>query len=158
MCIRDRVAPNFLTMDQAVAHCARGLGIWEWAGTEKRGEDPDVVLACAGDTPTLEVLAAADLLRRHLPELNVRVVNVVDLMRLQDIREHPHGLTDREYDTIFTADKPVIFAYHGYPWRRRRLSDRRGGHATQHVRGYREELNAAPAFDIAVRNGLDRYH
>src|SRR5450756_2104385 len=151
-------APNFLTMDQAVAHCARGLGIWEWAGTEARGEDPDVVLACAGDTPTLEVLAAADLLRRHLPELNVRVVNVVDLMRLQDIREHPHGLTDREYDTIFTADKPVIFAYHGYPWLIHRLTYRRNGHANLHVRGYKEEGTTTTPFDMVMLNDLDRYH
>ena len=151
-------APNFLTMDQAVAHCARGLGIWEWAGTEARGEDPDVVLACAGDTPTLEVLAAADLLRRYLPELNVRVVNVVDLMRLQDIREHPHGLTDREYDTIFTADKPVIFAYHGYPWLIHRLTYRRNGHANLHVRGYKEEGTTTTPFDMVMLNDLDRYH
>ena len=151
-------APNFLTMDQAVAHCARGLGIWEWAGTEARGEDPDVVLACAGDTPTLEVLAAADLLRRYLPELNVRVVNVVDLMRLQDIREHPHGLTDREYDTVFTADKPVIFAYHGYPWLIHRLTYRRNGHANLHVRGYKEEGTTTTPFDMVMLNDLDRYH
>ncbi|WP_182111978.1 MULTISPECIES: phosphoketolase [unclassified Actinotalea] len=151
-------APTFLTMDEAIAHCARGLGIWEWAGTEARGEDPDVVLACAGDVPTLEVLAAADLLRRHLPDLNVRVVNVVDLMRLQDEREHPHGLADREFDTIFTPDKPVIFAYHGYPWLIHRLTYRRTGHGNIHVRGYKEEGTTTTPFDMVMLNDLDRYH
>lgn len=149
--------PTFLTMDEAVAHCARGLGIWEWAGTEQRGEDPDVVLACAGDVPTLEVLAAADLLRRHLPELNVRVVNVVDLMRLQDEREHPHGLSDREFDTIFTPDKPILFAYHGYPWLIHRLTYRRTGHHNLHVRGYKEEGTTTTPFDMVMLNDLDRY-
>ncbi len=151
-------APCFLTMDEAVAHCARGVGIWEWAGTEGRGEDPDVVLACAGDVPTLEVLAAADLLRRHLPELKVRVVNVVDLMRLQDEREHPHGMSDRDFDTIFTADKPIIFAYHGYPWLIHRLTYRRNGHANLHVRGYKEEGTTTTPFDMVMLNDLDRYH
>lgn len=151
-------APTFLTMDQAIAHCARGLGIWEWAGTEERGEDPDVVLACAGDVPTLEVLAAADLLRQHLPELNVRVVNVVDLMRLQNAEEHPHGLTDREFDTIFTPDKPIIFAYHGYPWLIHRLTYRRHGHANLHVRGYKEEGTTTTPFDMVMLNDLDRFH
>jgi xylulose-5-phosphate/fructose-6-phosphate phosphoketolase len=151
-------APAFLTMDEAIAHCARGLGIWEWAGTEKRGEDPDVVLACAGDVPTLEVLAAADLLRRHLPELNVRVVNVVDLMRLQDEREHPHGLSDRDFDTVFTADKPIIFAYHGYPWLIHRLTYRRNGHSNIHVRGYKEEGTTTTPFDMVMLNDLDRFH
>jgi xylulose-5-phosphate/fructose-6-phosphate phosphoketolase len=151
-------APAFLTMDQAIAHCARGLGIWEWAGTEQRGEDPDVVLACAGDVPTLEVLAAADLLRRHLPGLNVRVVNVVDLMRLQDEREHPHGLSDRDFDTVFTADKPIIFAYHGYPWLIHRLTYRRNGHAHLHVRGYKEEGTTTTPFDMVMLNDLDRFH
>jgi xylulose-5-phosphate/fructose-6-phosphate phosphoketolase len=151
-------APAFLTMDEAIAHCARGLGIWEWAGTEQRGEDPDVVLACAGDVPTLEVLAAADLLRRHLPDLNVRVVNVVDLMRLQDEREHPHGLSDRDFDTVFTADKPVIFAYHGYPWLIHRLTYRRNGHSNIHVRGYKEEGTTTTPFDMVMLNDLDRFH
>lgn len=151
-------APTFLSMDDAVAHCARGLGIWEWAGTEARGEDPDVVLGCAGDVPTLEVLAAADLLRRHLPELNVRVVNVVDLMRLQDHTEHPHGLSDREFDTIFTTDKPIIFAYHGYPWLIHRLTYRRAGHGNLHVRGYKEEGTTTTPFDMVMLNDLDRYH
>ena len=151
-------APNFLTMDEAIAHCARGVGIWEWAGTEERGEDPDVVLACAGDVPTLEVLAAADILRRNLPDLNVRVVNVVDLMRLQDEREHPHGLSDRDFDTIFTPDKPIIFAYHGYPWLIHRLTYRRNGHANLHVRGYKEEGTTTTPFDMVMLNDLDRFH
>ena len=151
-------APTFLTMDEAVAHCARGLGIWEWAGTEQRGEDPDVVLGCAGDVPTLEVLAAAGLLRKHLPDLKVRVVNVVDLMRLQDIREHPHGLSDRDFDTLFTDDKPVIFAYHGYPWLIHRLTYRRKGHPNIHVRGYKEEGTTTTPFDMVMLNDLDRFH
>ena len=150
--------PSFLGMEDAIAHCARGLGIWEWAGTEARGEDPDVVLACAGDIPTLEVLAAADILRRELPELNVRVVNVVDLMRLQDLKEHPHGLSDREFDTIFTPDKPIIFAYHGYPWLIHRLTYRRTGHANLHVRGYKEEGTTTTPFDMVMLNDLDRFH
>lgn len=150
-------APTFLTMDEAEAHCARGLGIWEWAGTEERGEDPDIVLGCAGDVPTLEVLAAADLLRRHLPDLNVRVVNVVDLMRLQDEREHPHGLSDREFDTLFTPDKPILFAYHGYPWLIHRLTYRRTGHQNLHVRGYKEEGTTTTPFDMVMLNDLDRY-
>jgi xylulose-5-phosphate/fructose-6-phosphate phosphoketolase len=150
--------PALLTMDEAIAHCARGLGIWEWAGTEERGESPDVVLGCAGDIPTLEVLAAADLLRRHLPDLKVRVVNVVDLMRLQDEREHPHGLSDRDFDTFFTQDKPVIFAYHGYPWLIHRLTYRRAGHPNIHVRGYKEEGTTTTPFDMVMLNDLDRYH
>ncbi|MCC2320418.1 phosphoketolase family protein [Cellulomonas xiejunii] len=151
-------APNFLTMDQAVAHCTRGLGIWEWAGSEAKDEEPDVVLACAGDVPTLEVLAAADILRRELPQLKIRVVNVVDLMRLQDAREHPHGLSDREFDTIFTADRPIVFAYHGYPWLIHRLTYRRNGHANLHVRGYKEEGTTTTPFDMVMLNDLDRYH
>ncbi|GAA3231452.1 phosphoketolase [Oerskovia jenensis] len=151
-------APNFLTMDQAIAHCTRGLGIWEWAGTEVPGEDPDVVLGCAGDVPTLETLAAADLLRQHLPELKVRVVNVVDLMRLQDEKEHPHGLSDRDFDTLFTTDKPVVFAYHGYPWLIHRLTYRRNGHENIHVRGYKEEGTTTTPFDMVMLNDLDRFH
>ena len=151
-------APNFLTMEQAVAHCTRGLGIWEWAGTEVAGQEPDVVLGCAGDVPTLEVLAAADILRRELPDLKVRVVNVVDLMRLQDAREHPHGLTDAEFDTIFTDDRPIVFAYHGYPWLIHRLTYRRNGHANLHVRGYKEEGTTTTPFDMVMLNDLDRYH
>ena len=151
-------APNFLTMEQAVAHCTRGLGIWEWAGTEVAGQEPDVVLGCAGDVPTLEVLAAADILRRELPDLKLRVVNVVDLMRLQDAREHPHGLTDAEFDTIFTDDRPIVFAYHGYPWLIHRLTYRRNGHANLHVRGYKEEGTTTTPFDMVMLNDLDRYH
>jgi xylulose-5-phosphate/fructose-6-phosphate phosphoketolase len=151
-------APNFLTMDQAVAHCSRGLGIWEWAGTEIAGQDPDVVLGCAGDVPTLEVLAAADILRRELPDLKVRVVNVVDLMRMQDEREHPHGLSDRDFDTLFTTERPVIFAYHGYPWLIHRLTYRRKGHANIHVRGYKEEGTTTTPFDMVMLNDLDRFH
>jgi xylulose-5-phosphate/fructose-6-phosphate phosphoketolase len=151
-------APNFLTMDEAVAHCTRGLGIWDWAGTEVEGEDPDVVLGCAGDVPTLEVLAAADILRRELPHLKVRVVNVVDLMRLQDEREHPHGLSDRDFNTLFTTDKPIVFAYHGYPWLIHRLTYRRKGHKNIHVRGYKEEGTTTTPFDMVMLNDLDRYH
>lgn len=151
-------APNFLTMDQAVAHCTRGLGIWEWAGTEVEGEDPDVVLGCAGDVPTLEVLAAANILRDELPHLKVRVVNVVDLMRLQDEREHPHGLSDRDFNTLFTTDKPIVFAYHGYPWLIHRLTYRRKGHKNLHVRGYKEEGTTTTPFDMVMLNDLDRYH
>ena len=151
-------APNFLTMEQAIEHCTRGLGIWEWAGSETPDEEPDVVLGCAGDVPTLEVLAAADILRREIPQLKVRVVNVVDLMRLQDAREHPHGLSDREFDTIFTADRPIVFAYHGYPWLIHRLTYRRNGHNNLHVRGYKEEGTTTTPFDMVMLNDLDRYH
>ena len=151
-------APNFLTMDEAVAHCTRGLGIWSWAGTEVEGEDPDVVLGCAGDVPTLEVLAAADILRRELPDLKVRVVNVVDLMRLQDEREHPHGLSDRDFNTLFTTDKPIVFAYLGYPWLIHRLTYRRKGHKNLHVRGYKEEGTTTTPFDMVMLNDLDRFH
>lgn len=151
-------APNFLTMDEAVAHCTRGLGIWEWAGTEVAGEKPDVVLAAAGDVPTLEVLAAADILRRELPGLKVRVINVVDLMRLQDATEHPHGLTDKEFDGLFTTDRPIIFAYHGYPWLIHRLTYRRNGHANLHARGYKEEGTTTTPFDMVMLNDMDRFH
>ena len=148
---------NWLTMDEAIAHCSRGLGIWDWAGTETEGTEPDVVLACAGDVPTLETLAAASILRERLPELSVRFVNVVDLMRLQDEKEHPHGLSDAEYDTIFTTGKPVIFAYHGYPWLIHRLTYRRTGHDNLHVRGYKEEGTTTTPFDMVMLNDLDRY-
>jgi len=148
---------NLLSMDEAVAHCTRGLGVWEWAGREQLGEEPDVVLACAGDAPTLEALAASDILRRELPDLKVRFVNVVDLMRLQDEREHPHGLSDREFDSLFTATQPVIFAYHGYPWLIHRLTYRRTGHANIHVRGYKEEGTTTTPFDMVMLNDLDRY-
>jgi xylulose-5-phosphate/fructose-6-phosphate phosphoketolase len=150
-------APSWLSMDEAKLHCARGLGIWDWASTDHGGE-PDVVLACAGDVPTLEVLAAADLLRQHLPDLKVRVVNVVDLLRLQPEAEHPHGLADRDFDAIFTADKPVVFAYHGYPWLIHRLTYRRTNHHNIHVRGYIEEGTTTTPFDMVVLNNLDRYH
>ncbi|MGW1230084.1 phosphoketolase family protein [Streptomyces sp. NPDC002530] len=148
---------DWLTLDQARAHCARGAGVWEWAGTEDGGREPDVVLACAGDVPTLETLAAAGLLRRHLPELAVRVVNVVDMARLMPHGEHPHGMPDSEYDALFTRDKPVIFAYHGYPWLIHRLAYRRAGHPHLHVRGYKEEGTTTTPFDMVVRNDLDRY-
>ncbi|MCU1544074.1 MAG: phosphoketolase, partial [Microbacteriaceae bacterium] len=150
-------APNWLSMDDAIAHCTRGLGIFEWAGTEVEGEEPDVVLGAAGDVPTLEVLAAASILREKVPSLKVRVVNVVDLMRLQSAGEHPHGLTDSEYDAVFTADRPVIFAYHGYPWLIHRLTYRRNGHSNLHVRGYKEEGTTTTPFDMVMMNDLDRF-
>jgi xylulose-5-phosphate/fructose-6-phosphate phosphoketolase len=148
---------NWLTMDEAVEHCTRGLGLLEWAGTEQEGEEPDVVLAAAGDVPTLEILAAVSILREHVPTLKIRVVNVVDLMRLESESEHPHGLNDLEYDAIFTPDKPVIFAYHGYPWLIHRLTYRRHGHANLHVRGYKEEGTTTTPFDMVMLNDLDRY-
>ncbi|MFI5806720.1 phosphoketolase [Streptomyces sp. NPDC051561] len=148
---------DWLTLQEARGHCARGAGIWEWAGTENQGRAPEVVLACAGDVPTLEVLAAAQLLRRNLPELGVRVVNVVDLARLLPAAEHPHGMPDAEYDALFTTDKPVVFAYHGYPWLIHRLAYRRTGHDHLHVRGYKEEGTTTTPFDMVVRNDMDRY-
>ncbi|MFI7290624.1 phosphoketolase [Streptomyces anulatus] len=148
---------DWLTLEEARAHCARGAGAWEWAGTEDGGREPDVVLACAGDVPTHETLAAADLIRRHLPELAVRVVNVVDIARMMPDAEHPHGMPDAEYDALFTRDRPVIFAYHGYPWLIHRLAYRRNGHANLHVRGYKEEGTTTTPFDMVVRNDLDRY-
>jgi xylulose-5-phosphate/fructose-6-phosphate phosphoketolase len=147
---------DWLGPDDAVLHCTRGAGIWGFASNDTDGE-PDVVLACAGDVPTLEVLAATDLLRRNLPELKVRVVNVVDLMRLQPDTEHPHGLSDRDYDTLFTANRPVIFAYHGYPWLIHRLTYRRAGHDNLHVRGYKEEGTTTTPFDMVLMNDLDRF-
>ncbi|MHA6781639.1 phosphoketolase family protein [Pseudonocardia saturnea] len=149
--------PQWLTMDEAIAHCTRGLGVWDWASNDA-GSEPDVVLACAGDVPTIEALAAVSLLRDHLPELTVRLVNVVDLMRLQDEREHPHGLADREFDGLFTTDKPVIFAYHGYPWLIHRLTYRRANHRNIHVRGYKEEGTTTTPFDMVMLNDLDRFH
>lgn len=149
-------ALTYLTMDEAVAHCTRGLGIWEWA-SNTTGE-PDVVLACAGDIPTLETLAAADILRRRLPEVKVRVVNVVDIMRLQPESEHPHGLSDREFDSIFTTDKPIIFAYHGYPWLIHRLAYRHTNHDQLHVRGFKERGTTTTPFDMVMLNDLDRFH
>ena len=150
-------ALQYLTMAQAVVHCTRGLGIWEWASTDRGGE-PDVVLASAGDVPTLEILGAADLLRQHCPELKVRVVNVVDLLTLEPSTEHPHGISDPEFDSLFTVDKPVIFAYHGYPWLIHRLTYRRHNHHNIHVRGYKEEGTTTTPFDMTVMNDMDRYH
>ncbi len=150
-------ALNYLSMDDAIAHCSRGLGTWEWASTDMDGE-PDVVMACAGDIPTLETLAAADLIRQHLPNLKVRVVNVVDLMRLQPPSEHPHGMSDAEFDTLFTTGRPVIFAYHGYPWLIHRLTYRRTNHDNIHVRGYKEEGTTTTPFDMVMLNDLDRFH
>jgi xylulose-5-phosphate/fructose-6-phosphate phosphoketolase len=150
-------ALNFLTMDDAIVHCTRGLGIWEWASNDEGGE-PDVVLACCGDVPTLEALAAAAILRERLPDLKVRFVNVVDLMRLQPESEHPHGLSDTEFDSVFTADKPVVFAHHGYPWLIHRLTYRRANHRNLHVRGYKEEGTTTTPFDMVMLNDLDRFH
>ena len=150
-------APQWLDIEAAIKHCAAGIGIWPWASNDQ-GEDPDVVLACAGDVPTLETLAAVALLRDHLPELKVRVVNVVDLMKLQPQNEHPHGLSDREFDLLFTTDKPIIFAYHGYPWLIHRLTYRRTNHTNLHVRGYKEEGTTTTPFDMVVLNDLDRFH
>jgi len=147
---------SWLSMDEAVAHCTRGIGIWEWVGNT--ADEPDVVLACAGDVPTLETVAAADLLRTHLPDLRVRVVNVVDLMRLQPESEHPHGLPDAAFDALFTRDRPIIFAYHGYPWLIHRLTYRRTNHANLHVRGYKEEGTTTTPFDMVMLNDLDRFH
>ncbi|MCX5071166.1 phosphoketolase family protein [Streptomyces sp. NBC_00513] len=148
---------DWLPMDQARIHVARGAGIWDWAGTDHGAKDPDVVLACAGDVPTMEILAAAALLREHLPALAIRIVNVVDIARLMPREEHPHGMTDAEYDALFTTDKPVIFAYHGYPWLIHRLAYRRSGHGQLHVRGYKESGTTTTPFDMVVRNDLDRY-
>jgi xylulose-5-phosphate/fructose-6-phosphate phosphoketolase len=150
-------ALDYLSMDDAIVHCTRGLGIWEWASNDEGGE-PDVVLACCGDTPTLETLAAGALLRERLPDLKVRVVNVVDLMRLQPESEHPHGLSDSEFDSIFTTSKPIVFAYHGYPWLIHRLTYRRRNHENLHVRGYKEEGTTTTPFDMVMLNDLDRFH
>ncbi len=148
---------QWLDMDAAEKHCSAGIGIWKWASNDD-GAEPDVVLACAGDVPTLEALAAVDLLRQHVPELKVRLVNIVDLMTLQQKEEHPHGLSDKDFDTLFTTDKPVIFAYHGYPWLIHRLTYRRSNHRNLHVRGYKEEGTTSTPFDMVVRNDLDRFH
>ncbi len=150
-------ALNFLSMEDAIIHCTRGIGVWEWASNDEEGE-PDVVLACCGDVPTLETLAAAAILREHLPQLKVRIVNVVDLMRLQPESEHPHGMSDREFDSLFTENKPVVFAYHGYPWLIHRLTYRRRNHENLHVRGYKEEGTTTTPFDMVMLNDLDRYH
>jgi xylulose-5-phosphate/fructose-6-phosphate phosphoketolase len=148
--------PQWLNRDEAAAHCAQGLGIWSWASND-RGEEPDLVLACCGDTPTLETLAAVTILREKLPELRLRVVNVVDLMRLQPAEEHPHGLRDREFDAVFTRDKPILFAFHGYPKLIHELTYRRHNR-NLHVRGYKEEGTITTPFDMRVQNELDRFH
>jgi xylulose-5-phosphate/fructose-6-phosphate phosphoketolase len=150
-------ALQFLPMEEAILHCTRGIGIWEWASNDG-DEEPDVVLACCGDVPTLETLAATAILRERLPTLKVRVVNVVDLMRLQPESEHPHGLSDSEFDSLFTTERPVVFAYHGYPWLIHRLTYRRTNHANLHVRGYKEEGTTTTPFDMVMLNDLDRYH
>ena len=150
-------APQWLSMDAAVKHCTEGIGIWEWASNDK-GVEPDVVMGCAGDVPTLETLAGVSMLRRALPDLKIRVVNVVDLMKLQPATEHPHGLSDKDFDSLFTRDKPVIFAFHGYPWLIHRLTYRRTNHGNLHVRGYKEEGTITTPFDMAVLNDLDRFH
>jgi xylulose-5-phosphate/fructose-6-phosphate phosphoketolase len=150
-------ALQFLNMEAAVGHCAAGIGIWDWASTDERAE-PDVVMACCGDVPTLETLAAVDLLRTAIPDIRIRVVNVVDLMTLQPSTEHPHGLSDRDFDSLFTVDKPVVFAFHGYPWLIHRLTYRRKNHDNLHVRGYKEEGTTTTPFDMTVLNDLDRFH
>jgi xylulose-5-phosphate/fructose-6-phosphate phosphoketolase len=144
-------------MNDAIKHCDTGIGIWEWASNDQASE-PDVVMACAGDVPTLETLAAVDLLREHVPELKIRVVNIVDLMTLQPKEEHPHGLPDKDFDSLFTTEKPIIFAYHGYPWLIHRLTYRRTNHKNLHVRGYKEEGTTTTPFDMVVLNDLDRFH
>jgi xylulose-5-phosphate/fructose-6-phosphate phosphoketolase len=148
--------PQWLDIDAASRHCEAGIGVWEWASTDG-GIAPDLVFACAGDVPTLEVLAATSLLREALPDLRVRVVNVVDLMTLQPASEHPHGLQDDDFDALFTTDRPVVFAYHGYPWLIHRLTYRRRNHPNIHVRGYKEEGTTTTPFDMVVRNNMDRY-
>ena len=150
-------APQWLTMQQAEAHCAAGIGTWQWASNDQ-AESPDVVMACCGDVPTLETMAAVSIFREHLPDLKIRVVNVVDLMRLQPNTEHPHGLSDAGFDAIFTRDKPVIFAFHAYPTLIHRLTYRRANHGNIHVRGYKEEGTITTPFDMTVLNDLDRFH
>jgi len=150
-------APQWLTMDQAIKHCTAGIGIWGWASNDQ-GSEPDVVMACCGDVPTLETLAAVELMRQYLPELKVRVINVVDLMKLQPASEHPHGLSDADFDSLFTKDKPIIFAFHGYPWLIHRLTYRRTNHKNLHARGYKEEGTTTTPFDMVVLNDLDRFH
>jgi xylulose-5-phosphate/fructose-6-phosphate phosphoketolase len=144
-------------MDAAIKHCSAGAGIWTWASNDHDGS-PDIVMACAGDVPTLETLAAVSLLREWIPSLRIRVVNVVDLMTLQPESEHPHGMSDKEFDSMFTADKPILFAFHGYPWLIHRLTYRRHGHDNLHVRGYKEEGTTTTPFDMTVLNDLDRFH
>jgi xylulose-5-phosphate/fructose-6-phosphate phosphoketolase len=150
-------APQWLDIESAVAHCSAGLGIWDWASNDQNSE-PDVVMACAGDVPTLETLAAVDILRKEIPELKIRVVNVVDLMTLQPQSEHPHGLSDHDFNSIFTTDKPIVFAFHGYPWLIHRLTYRRANHNNLHVRGYKEEGTTTTPFDMTVLNEMSRFH
>jgi xylulose-5-phosphate/fructose-6-phosphate phosphoketolase len=150
-------APQWLDMEAAARHCTAGLGVWRWASNDQDGE-PDVVMACCGDVPTLETLAAVALLREHLPELSIRVVNVVDLMALQRPSQHPHGLDDEAFDALFTRDRPVVFAYHGYPALIHRLTYRRGNHGNFHVHGYNEEGTTTTPFDMCVLNRIDRFH
>jgi xylulose-5-phosphate/fructose-6-phosphate phosphoketolase len=150
-------APQWLNMDEAIKHCTEGISIWDWASNDQEGE-PDVVMACAGDVPTLETLAAVDILRQQVPDLKIRVINVVDLMALQPQSEHPHGLSDKDFDSLFTKDKPIIFAYHGYPLLIHRLTYRRTNHNNLHVRGYKEEGTTTTPFDMVVLNDLDRFH
>jgi len=152
-----QLMPQWLTMDEAIKHCTMGIGVWEWASNDE-GVEPDVVMACCGDVPTLETLAAVDILRTLVPELRVRVINVVDLMRLQSEREHPHGLSDRDFDALFTIDQPIVFAFHGYPWLIHRLTYRRTNHHNLHVRGYKEEGTTTTPFDMTVLNDMDRFH
>ena len=150
-------ALQYLPMEAAIKHCTSGIGIWGWASNDHDSE-PDVVMACCGDIPTLETLAAVDLLRRYIPDLKIRVINVVDLMKLQPESEHPHGISDSEFNTLFTDDKPIVFAFHGYPWLIHRLTYRRKNHNNLHVRGYKEEGTTTTPFDMVVRNDLDRFH
>jgi len=150
-------ALQFLDMDAAIRHCTAGISIWDWASNDQ-GAEPDVVMACAGDIPTLETLAAIDLLRQHFPELKIRLINVVDLMTLQPASEHPHGLSDKDFDSLFTTDRPIIFAFHGYPWLIHRMTYRRTNHKNLHVRGYKEEGTTTTPFDMVVLNDLDRFH
>jgi xylulose-5-phosphate/fructose-6-phosphate phosphoketolase len=144
-------------MDSAIKHCTAGIGIWEWASNDK-GSEPDIVMACCGDVPTLETLAAVDMLREYVPNLKVRVINVVNLMKLQPSSEHPHGLSDQDFDVLFTKDKPIVFAFHGYPWLIHRLTYRRANHKNLHVRGYKEEGTTTTPFDMCVLNEMDRFH
>jgi xylulose-5-phosphate/fructose-6-phosphate phosphoketolase len=150
-------APQWLNMDDAIEHCTTGIGVWQWASNDK-GAEPDVVMACCGDVPTLECMAAVSILRKHLPDLKIRVVNVVDLMKLEPNTQHPHGLSDQDFDALFTKDKPVIFAFHGYPSLVHRLTYRRTNHENMHVHGYKEEGTITTYFDMTVLNGLDRFH
>ena len=151
------MAPQWLTMEEAIEHCSQGIGVWKWAGNDD-GKEPDVVMTCCGDVPTLETLAAVSILRKHLPDLKIRVINIVDLMKLQPDLEHPHGLSDQDFDALFTKDKPIVFAFHGYPWLIHRMTYRRTNHDNIHVRGYKEEGTITTTFDMVVLNDLDRFH